>query len=446
MAGRTLSRVLVIGLGRSGVAAARLAARDGAEVWVTDLRVERELSSALAELPRKTRRFLGGHPTPCLDGVDLVVVSPGVSPASEILETARRRGVEICSEVEFAWRHADDRPLVAVTGSNGKSTVTVLVAEMLKKTGMAAVAGGNLGTAACELVLSGGWQCWVLEVSSFQAELLTALRPDVGVFLNLSPDHLERHPDIQGYLDAKRRLFAFQKEADVAVLNADDPSVAETPTTARRLFFSLERPADGWLEGDRLMLGDTTVGVRDRIALGGMHNLANGLAAALAARAAGADPEAISHVLEGFAGLSHRHLTVHDAAGVKWVDDSKATNVGATLAALRGYPNGSVHVILGGQGKGQDFSVLVAELRRAAARVYLIGIDGPVIAAAIDEPDLVEDCGTIEEAVQRARKEAVNGQWVLLAPACASFDQFEGFADRGTRFATLAREEVVPCP
>jgi len=446
MAGRALSRVLVIGLGRSGVAAARLALRDDSEVWVTDLRVERELSSALAELPPQTRRFLGGHPAACLDGVDLVVVSPGVPPSSEILETARRRGVSVCSEVEFAWLHAADRPLVAVTGSNGKSTVTVLVAEMLKESGMAAVAGGNLGTAACELALSGGWQCWVLEVSSFQTEMLTALKPDVGVFLNLSPDHLERHPDMQGYLGAKRRLFAFQSETDVAVLNADDPSVAETPTLARRLFFSLERPAEGWLDGDRLVLGDETVGVRDRIALGGVHNVANGLAAALAAQAAGADPAAITHVLEEFAGLSHRHLTVHDAAGVRWVDDSKATNVGATLAALRGYPDCSVHIILGGQGKGQDFSVLVAELRRAAARVYLIGIDGPAIAAAIDDPALVEECGTLDEAVRRAREEAVGGQWVLLAPACASFDQFEGFAERGRRFATLAREEVVHCP
>jgi UDP-N-acetylmuramoylalanine--D-glutamate ligase len=446
MADRDLSRVLVIGLGRSGVAAARLAARDDAEVWVTDLRVERELSSALAELPPRTRRFLGGHPATCLDGVDLVVVSPGVPPSSEILETARRRGVRICSEVEFAWRHADDRPLVAVTGSNGKSTVTVLVAEMLKESGIAAVAGGNLGTAACELALSGGWQCWVLEVSSFQTELLTTLKPDVGVFLNLSPDHLERHPDMQGYLGAKRRLFAFQSETDVAVLNADDPSVAETPTRARRLFFSLDRPAEGWLDGDRLVLGDETVGVRGRIALGGMHNVANGLAAALAAQAAAADPAAIGRVLREFAGLSHRHLTVHDAAGVRWVDDSKATNVGATLAALRGYPDGSVHVILGGQGKGQDFSGLVAELRRAAARIYVIGIDGPTIAAVIDDPALVEDCGTLDEAVERARQEAVSGQWVLLAPACASFDQFDGFAERGRCFASLAREEVVRCP
>jgi len=436
---------LVIGLGRSGLAAARLAARDGNEVWVTDLRAERELRDVLGELPPRTRRFLGGHPETCLEGVDLVIVSPGVAPTAGILVGARRRGIELISEVEFAWRHAPDRPLVAVTGSNGKSTVTVLIAEMLTATGLEAVAGGNLGTAACELALSGGWQFWVLEVSSFQAELLTAMKPDVGVFLNLSPDHLERHPDLETYLEAKRRLFAFQGDADVAVLNADDPAVVRTRTSARRVHFSVRRRADAWLDGDRLMLGTRCVAERGRMALAGLHNVANGLAAAAAAGAVGAGDEAIRHVLESFAGLSHRHLTVHDAAGVRWVDDSKATNVGATLAALRGYPDGSVHLILGGLGKGQDFGVLVPEIQRAAARVYVIGIDGPAILTAIGDAAEVEDCGTLEEAVHRAREEAVSGQWVLLAPACASHDQFDGFADRGRRFTELAREEVARC-
>jgi UDP-N-acetylmuramoylalanine--D-glutamate ligase len=316
---------------------------------------------------------------------------------------------------------------------------------MLTATGLDAVAGGNLGTAACELALSGGWEIWVLEVSSFQAELLTTMKPQVGVFLNLSPDHLERHPDLESYLEAKRRLFAFQGRNDAAVLNADDRSVAETRTPARRLYFSLLREADAWLDDGRLMLGSRCVAERGAMALAGLHNVANGLAAAVAASAVGADDEAIRRVLEGFTGLSHRHLTVHRAAGVTWVDDSKATNVGATLAALRGYPDGSVHLILGGLGKGQNFEVLIPEIRRAAARVYVIGIDGPAILAAIGDAAAVEDCGTLEEAVHRAREEAVSGQWVLLAPACASHDQFEDFADRGRRFTALARQEVAHC-
>jgi UDP-N-acetylmuramoylalanine--D-glutamate ligase len=439
------SRALIVGLGRSGLAAARLADRDGSEVWVTDLRSERELQPSLSELPPGSRRFLGGHPETCLEAVELVISSPGVPPSAPILDAARRRGIDVWTEVEFAWHHAPDLPLVAVTGSNGKSTVTMLVAEMLCAGGASAVAGGNLGTAASELALTGGWDSWVLEVSSFQAELLTAMRPTVGVFLNLSQDHLERHADAAEYLAAKQRIFAFQEEGDAAILNADDPAVAGTPTRGRRLVFSIEGPADAWLDGTRLRLGEEIVTDRARMKLGGIHNLANGLAAALAARELGASIGAIAGSLERFRGLQHRHLTVHESAGVRWVDDSKATNVGATIAALRGYPDHSVHLILGGQAKGQDFAIMVQEVRRAAARVYLIGIDGPAIAAALGDTVPLEECGTLEEAVPRARANAVAGQWVLLAPACASYDQFSGFAQRGIRFAELARGEAAPC-
>lgn len=442
----TPSRALIVGLGRSGLAAARLASRDGAEVWVTDLRHESQLDGEMSQLPAESRQFLGGHPESCLEGVELVVCSPGVSPTAELLIAAQRRGIAVMTEVEFAWLHVQDRPLVAVTGSNGKSTVTVLAAEMLRAGGLAAAAGGNLGTAACELAMDEGWQCWVLEISSFQAELLTAMRPDVGIFLNLSQDHFERHPDMESYLSAKQRLFAFQNEDDLAVLNADDPVVTDIPTRARRLRFSLVGRADAWLDGDRLRLGDEVITERPRLSLGGIHNVANGLAAAIAVNDLGVDVEAIAGVLEAFTGLTHRHLTVHDEGGVRWVDDSKATNVGATLAALRGYPDGSVHLILGGQSKGQDFSVMAAEVSRAVARLYVIGVDGPAIAAVLGAAAPVEECGNLERAVQRARGSARPGQWVVLAPACASFDQFSGYSERGDRFTALAREEVAPCP
>jgi UDP-N-acetylmuramoylalanine--D-glutamate ligase len=440
------SRILVVGLGRSGLAAARLAASRGAQVRVTDRRPEADLGSTLDLLPSGVERFLGGHPPALLEDVDVVVSSPGVPPGAEILQAARARGIAVWPEVELAWRQVPERTLVAVTGSNGKSTVTTLVAEMLRAAGVAAVAGGNLGTAASDLVLDEGWECWVLEVSSFQAEMLARLRPDVGVFLNLSQDHLERHPDMASYRDAKRRLFSLQGPRDLAVLNADDPVVADTPTAARRRFFSLERPADGWLEGDRLVLDGEPLIERDRLALGGLHNVANALASAIAAVDLGVRRQALAATLERFAPLTHRHVTVHEAGGVRWVDDSKATNVGAVVAALRGYPQGSVHLILGGQGKGQDFTVLADEVRRAAARVYLIGRDASLIAAALEGTAPMERCGTLAEAVHRARGQARPGQWVVLAPACASFDQFSGFAERGEAFAALARAEGVGCP
>jgi UDP-N-acetylmuramoylalanine--D-glutamate ligase len=445
MGGRAPSAVLVVGLGRSGVAAARLAAADGAAVTVTDLRAEPELAGALSQLPPGLRAVVGGHPEACLDGIDLVVVSPGVAPRAGILESARRRGLEILTEVEFAWRHRMAAPLVAVTGSNGKSTVTTLVAEMLRVAGFEVAAGGNLGTAASQLVLDGGWDRWVLEVSSFQAELLTAMAPEVAVFLNLSQDHLERHPDLGSYLAAKRRLFAFQSADDVAVLNADDAASAETTTAARRRSFSVMGTADAWLDGDRLTVDSQVVTTVDRVRLGGSHNLANILAACLAAGAVGAQPNAMASAVEVFQGLEHRHRTVAEADGVRWIDDSKATNVGATLAALRGYPAGSLHLILGGQAKGQDFSVLADDVRRAVARLYLIGADAPAIARSLAGTAPIEDCGDLAEAVDRARGAATAGQVVLLAPACASFDQFAGFDHRGDVFAALARKEAA-CP
>jgi len=443
---RVPPRVLVVGLGSSGLAAARLAANDGSEVWVTDLRSEEELATELAALGEGVRWFLGGHPESCLEGVSLVVLSPGVPADLPLVETARGRGIEVNTEIEFAWRHRPQSDLVAVTGSNGKSTVTELTTRILVASGHPAVAGGNLGPPASQLVIDDGWESWVLEISSFQAELLTEMAPRVAVFLNLSQDHLERHRDIDSYLAAKRRLFAFQDPSDVAVLNADDPLVAATRSAARTRSFSVFGPADACLRGDDLVLDDEPIITRSELRLSGVHNLANALAAVLAATALGATPAAAAVTLSGFDGLPHRHRTVHEAEGVRWVDDSKATNVGATLAALRGYPDRSLHLILGGQAKGQDFSVLGGELRRAVSRLYVIGEDGPAIAQALCGAVPTENCGTLAEAVARARHHAASGEWVLLAPACASFDQFSGYGERGDTFRDLARQEVASCP
>ena len=439
------SRVLVVGLGESGVAAAHLAASLGAEVWATDRRPEDELAAALRSLPAGTRTFLGGHPEEALEEAGLVVTSPGVPPELPLLAAARRRRIPVWPEIELAWRCRPEAPLVAVTGSNGKSTVTVLVAEMLREAGIAAREGGNLGPPASRLVLEGGFSAWVLEVSSFQAEALVELRPRVAVVTNLSQDHLERHPDMDRYAAAKFRLLARQTPEDAAVLNADDTRVAAAPTAARRLRFSLEGKADGWLDGATLRIGSTMVVEASRIRLAGRHNLANALAATLAAGELGVAPEVAAAVLERFQGLPHRHATVAERGGVRWVDDSKATNVGATVAALSGYPGRSVHLILGGLAKGQSFAPLRPAVARAAVRVYLIGRDAERIAEALEGAAELERCGTLERAVARARELARPGETVLLAPACASFDQFPGYAERGARFAELARREVAPC-
>jgi UDP-N-acetylmuramoylalanine--D-glutamate ligase len=436
-------RILVVGLGSSGQAAARLAAAEGAEVWATDRRPAGELTGDVLGLP-VSRWELGGHPVSLLDGIDEIVVSPGVDPMIPLLSAARARSVPVATEVEFAWRRRRDAPLAAVTGSNGKSTVTVLVRDMLRAAGIDAVAGGNLGPPASELVLAGGWRAWVLEVSSFQTELLHELRPRAAVLLNLSQDHLERHADMAAYAAAKHRLLAYQSDDDVAVLNADDPLAAAAPGRARRRRFSVADPADAWLDGDRLVLDGEPLLTRDELRLEGLHNAANALAAALAAVALGASHDAIRGTLRGFEGLPHRHRVVARADGVVWVDDSKATNVGATIAGLAGYPSGAVHLILGGLAKGQDFAPLRAAAERAAARVYLIGRDADVVATALEGVAPIERCGTLEVAVASARAHARSGQWVLLAPACASFDQFAGYAERGDAFARLALEEA-PC-
>ena len=270
----TPSRIVVVGLGASGLAAARLAVRDGASVIVTDTRPEADLTDRIAELPPGVRTVVAGHPLSVLDGADTVVLSPGVPPTNPLVAEARMRGLTVLPEIEFARRHRESIPLAAVTGSNGKSTVTTLIAAMLEEAGIPAAAGGNLGPPASDIVLDDpeGVRAWVLEVSSFQAEAFVDFRPDVAVFLNLSQDHLERHPDLDSYAAAKGRLFDRQTPKDWAVLNADDPIVAATPTAARKRFFSLEDRADGWVEGDVLMLGDEPLIEATRMKITGRHN------------------------------------------------------------------------------------------------------------------------------------------------------------------------------
>jgi UDP-N-acetylmuramoylalanine--D-glutamate ligase len=434
------SRALVVGLGSSGVAAATLLTRQGWRVTVNDRAAAAELAERLAQLPAGVEAVLGGHPESLLESVALVVTSPGVPPDLPLLAQARRRGIEVIAELELAYRSLADTPLLAVTGSNGKTTVTALLGAILEEAGWNAGVGGNIGHPASALALEGGFDALVWEVSSFQLEGCTTLRPRVGLLLNLSPDHLDRHPTVADYLAAKARLFARQQGDDVAVLNADDGAVAGLAVPARAEFFSLhDRSAAACLAGDRLVLDGHPLLPRSHLPLLGEHNVANALAAALAAARAGVPRAAIATALERFTGLPHRHTVVAEVAGVRYVDDSKGTNIGATAAGLAGYPPGTVHLILGGLGKGQDFAALAEAVAGRVAAVYLIGAAAGEIADAIGRRVPVQQCGTLAEAVRRAAAAARAGDTVLLSPACASFDQFRDYAHRGDEFARLAR-------
>jgi len=433
-------RALVVGLGTSGIAASALLVRQGYRVTANDRKGSAELAGSLARLPEGVATLLGSHPTDLLDGTDLVVASPGVPWDLSLLAEARRRGIETIAEVELATRSMTGVPMVGVTGSNGKSTVTSLVGEILGAVGLRAGVGGNLGTAASELALEGGWEALVLELSSFQLEGCTTLRPRVALLLNLSPDHLDRHPDMACYLAAKARIFACQHGSDDAVLNADDPALAGLKVPSRLSRFSLsDTAAEAHVAAGMLVVDGEPVAPRSELPLLGDHNVANALAAALAARRLGVGRDAIAAGLRSFKGLPHRHRVVAEGSGVRWVDDSKGTNIGATAAGLPGYPAGTIHLILGGLGKGQDFSDLRPATEGKLAALYLIGEAAQEIGRALEGVAPLERCGTLDEAVRRAAARARPGDTVLLSPACASFDQFKDYAHRGDEFARLAR-------
>ncbi len=435
-------RALVVGLGVSGVDACRLLRWQGVPVRAVDQADAATLAHRLAELPPEVEVQLGPVGEEVLQDVDVVVLSPGVPPTAPLVEAGRRRGLPILPEVELAYRFAGNTPVVGVTGSNGKSTVTELVGHILRTAGWKVAVGGNLGPAASGMVLRGGWDVLVWELSSFQLELISSLRPQVAVFLNFSPDHLDRHGSLEAYLQAKAKIFAFQTVRDHAVVNADDPTVAQLPVPSQRHTFSLtDRTAEAHLDGTYLMLRKQVLVPCQAVPLLGLHNVSNALAAALACSCLGVGREAIAAGLRSFRGLPHRHELVAELGGVRFVDDSKGTNVGAVIAGLAGYPDGRVHLILGGLGKGQDFRPLAAAVTGKVKRAYLIGQAAADIAPVLEDVVPVEMCGTLQEAVRRAKAMAEAGDVVLLSPACASFDQFRDYAHRGHEFARLVTGE-----
>jgi UDP-N-acetylmuramoylalanine--D-glutamate ligase len=437
-------RVLVVGLARTGLVTALFSAGYGAKVTATDERPESELPEAAKKLRAAGVRLeLGGFVPQSFLEQDLIVVSPGVPSRIEPLEKARAQGIPVWSEVELAWRFLRGK-LIAITGSNGKTTTTSLVAHILKASNIPTLVGGNIGTPLLALVeTSVDTVVTVAEISSFQLETIEGFRPEIGVLLNLTPDHLDRHVTFEEYARVKMRMFENQLERDIALLNADDSEVTKRmPAKPKIFWFSIQkRVATGaFLRDDQIIFRNEGSEVElARVAdvqLRGQHNVENVLAACAAAYLAGAVPAAIAAGVKSFRGVEHRLEFVAEVSGVQYYNDSKATNVDAAAKALEAFP-GSLIVILGGRDKGGPYTPLRDLLRERAKEVLLIGESAEKIAAELGDAVRTEMAGTIERAMELAAEHAQPGDSVLLAPACSSFDQFENYEHRGRVFKEL---------
>ncbi|HTC42836.1 MAG TPA: UDP-N-acetylmuramoyl-L-alanine--D-glutamate ligase [Candidatus Acidoferrales bacterium] len=439
-------RVLAVGLARTGVATALFCAKHKAIVTATDTRPESELGDVLAKLRSAGVTLeLGGHAEQTYLAQDLIVPSPGVPADDPLLMKARSKGITIWSEIELAYRFLEGE-MIGITGSNGKTTTTTLLHHILKTAGEKAILAGNVGTPliACVDQMSAETVS-VVELSSFQLELTDRFRPDIAVFLNLTPDHLDRHKTLEVYAAAKARIFRKQTELDAAVLNADDaPTVELAPRKPQLFWFSRKQPVK---QGACAMGEDVVIlhhGKEEfvmkiaEIPLPGAHNLENVLAAATAARLAGVDAPTIAEAVTSFAGVEHRLEFVAEISGVRYCNDSKATNVDATLKALDAFP-GRILIILGGKDKGSDYTVLQKPLRDKALLALLIGAAADKIDKQIAGSVAIERAGTLDNAVTIASHAAQPGDIVLLAPACASFDQFQNYEHRGRVFKELVR-------
>jgi UDP-N-acetylmuramoylalanine--D-glutamate ligase len=434
-------RLLVVGLARTGLVASLFASGYGATVTATDEKPESELRETAGRLRNAGVRLeLATHNTAAFTQQDLIVISPGVPAKLPQLELARSRGIPVWSEIELAWRFLRGK-LVAITGSNGKTTTTALIAHILTSASIPTLMGGNIGTPLLSLVeTSTDSTVTVAEVSSFQLETIESFRPDIGVLLNLTPDHLDRHASFEEYAAAKMRMFDNQIERDVAVLNADDPEVAKRmPARSQVYWFSRQkRVAQGAFvrEGQiffRHHGSEFVLARRDQIPLRGEHNIENVLAASCAAYLAGADPAAIAAGVKSFRAVEHRLELVGEIGGVSFYNDSKATNVDAALKAIEAFP-GSLFVILGGKDKGSPYTPLREPLRTRAKMALLIGAAADKIAADLADAVPCIHAETLERAIQLAVEGAQPGDTVLLAPACSSFDQFENYEQRGRAF------------
>jgi UDP-N-acetylmuramoylalanine--D-glutamate ligase len=438
-------RVLVVGLGRSGVASALFLRAHGAKVTVSDSKPEDQLRNEIpALLDHGIAVETGRHGERTFQNQDLIVVSPGVPVDAQPLTQARALGETVIGEIELASAFLSG-PVVAITGSNGKTTTTTLVGEILAKSGIKTLVGGNIGTPAISLVEKATPEtAIVLEVSSFQLETIRSFRPRISVILNITPDHLDRHRTFQTYLDAKARVFENQRADDFAILNADDATCVQlAPRIRAQVFwFSRKREVEqgAILRNGQILFrsGQTEQEIMPvgEVPLKGAHNVENVLAAICAAALMGCGAERIRSAVRDFKAVEHRLEFVASIRGVDYVNDSKATNVDATIKALESFP-ANIHLILGGKDKGSDYTVLNDLLRQRVKSVYTIGAAADKIQSQIRGATSIVSSGTIETAVKRAAATAQPGDVVLLAPACASFDQFKNYEHRGKVFKEL---------
>ncbi|TRZ99339.1 MAG: UDP-N-acetylmuramoyl-L-alanine--D-glutamate ligase [Rhodocyclaceae bacterium] len=458
--------VLVLGLGESGLAAACWCARQGARVRVADTRaappyleeLRRRLLDNATSADSRLEFIAGEFGKALLDGIDLLVLSPGLSGGLMVVIHARAAGIPVLGEIElFARglrRQGQSVPVLAITGTNGKTTTTKLTGHLLRSTGKTVGVAGNISPAALSALMAALDanalpQIWVLELSSFQLETTETLNPAAAAVLNISDDHLDRYIDLDEYASAKARIFQSADGAPgVQVLNRADPRVSRMALPGRRIIsFGLDAPVGDEDFGLRLQRGEAWLVQGGRfvlpvseLPLAGLHNAANAMAALALCASLGFEAEALLPALRGFRGLPHRVEKIADLDGVIWYDDSKGTNVGATVAALNGLGR-RVVLILGGDGKGQDFSPLTPAVTRHARAVILIGRDGPLIGKAISAAGVaIENASDMDDAVRRARALAKQGDAVLLSPACASFDMFRNYEHRAQVFVAAVRD------
>ncbi len=429
-------KTLIIGLGKTGLSCVRLLSAEGAPVAVCDTREKPPgLAQIQADYP-DVAVFLGDLEANVVDAADELVVSPGVSVKLPLIEKAIARGVPVVGDIELFAQRAR-APIVAITGSNGKSTVTHLVTEMIHAAGRSVLMGGNVGTPALDLLVEPVPDFYVLELSSFQLETTHSLASTAAVVLNITPDHMDRYATLDEYADAKGRIFAGARHC---VVNRDDPLVMALPhPRGACMSFGMNAPAGeeyGLLQRDgREWLARGTVALLsvDDMSIKGRHNAANALAALALGEAIGLPMQPMLSTLRTFAGLPHRMQFVAERDGVRWYNDSKGTNVGATVAAIDGAP-GPVVLIAGGLGKGQDFAPLAQPMRDRGRAAVLFGQDAPLLENALAAAVPVVRVASMKDAVARARDLARSGDVVLLSPACASFDMFKGYEDRGQVF------------
>jgi len=437
-------RTLVVGLGKSGVASALFMKAHGARVTVSDTKSGDELRNEIPVLlDHGISVETGGHGERTFRGQDLIVVSPGVPVDAPPLVQARSLGEAVIGEIELAAQFLPG-PIVAITGSNGKTTTTTLTGEIMTAAGLSTLVGGNIGTPAISLAERAKPDTViVLEISSFQLETIQTFRPKIAVVLNVTPDHLDRHRTFEIYADAKARIFENQQGSDFAVLNADDPTCVAmgARTNAQVFWFSRHKEVKqgAWVDDGNIVFRDTT-GQREilqvsEIPLKGAHNLENVLAAVCAGALMGCTPEKIRKAVHEFKAVEHRLEFTATISGVDYYNDSKATNVDATIKALESFP-ANIHLILGGKDKGSDYTVLNDLIRQRVKRIYTIGAAAAKIESQVKGAEVVH-AETLENAVRKAHATAQSGDIVLLAPACASFDQFKSYEHRGKMFKEI---------